>query len=146
MESSLPDPVFVQTMAQKIIHHATMHGIHSHFPIKVPNGVSKEHLLEALHEEFEQYMHHANDEYEFTKKRAKRYLVSGFLFLLFCLSLGHIARVWIVGFGRIVEESTLVAGWVAMWRPIELFLYDLPELRKQKHLYQQILKRSFHLF
>ena len=39
---------------------------------------------------------------------------------------------------RIVEESLLIAGWVAMWRPLEIFLYDwwpiLGELRLRRRL------------
>lgn len=26
--------------------------------------------------------------------------------------------------GRVIEESLLIFGWVANWRPIEIFLYD----------------------
>jgi hypothetical protein len=26
--------------------------------------------------------------------------------------------------GGFFEESRLIAGWVAMWRPLEIFLYD----------------------
>jgi hypothetical protein len=28
------------------------------------------------------------------------------------------------GFARIVRESLIIGGWVAMWRPLEVFLYD----------------------
>lgn len=28
------------------------------------------------------------------------------------------------GFPTLVRESMLIAGWVAMWRPLEIFLYD----------------------
>jgi hypothetical protein len=27
-------------------------------------------------------------------------------------------------FGEIVREGLLIGGWVAMWRPLEIFLYD----------------------
>jgi hypothetical protein len=27
-------------------------------------------------------------------------------------------------FKRLVEESFLILGWVANWRPLEIFLYD----------------------
>jgi hypothetical protein len=29
-----------------------------------------------------------------------------------------------VGFGILFRESLLIVGWVAMWRPLEIFLYD----------------------
>ena len=40
------------------------------------------------------------------------------------------------GFGewsRIVDEGLLILGWVAMWKPLELLLYDWwPGLRKKR--------------
>jgi hypothetical protein len=33
----------------------------------------------------------------------------------------------------IVSEGLLILGWVAMWRPVEIFLYDWwPELGKRR--------------
>jgi hypothetical protein len=28
------------------------------------------------------------------------------------------------GFANVFREGLLIGGWVAMWRPIEVFLYD----------------------
>jgi hypothetical protein len=34
---------------------------------------------------------------------------------------------------RLMQESFVILGWVSMWRPIEIFLYDwLPHLRRLK--------------
>jgi hypothetical protein len=34
---------------------------------------------------------------------------------------------------RFVEEGLLIIGWVAMWRPLELLLYDWwPQLRRKR--------------
>ncbi len=35
-----------------------------------------------------------------------------------------------------VEESFLILGWVANWRPLEIFLYDWWPLVRQRHLYR----------
>ena len=37
-------------------------------------------------------------------------------------------------FVSILEESLLIGGWVAMWRPIEIFLYDWSPIRADAHL------------
>lgn len=35
------------------------------------------------------------------------------------------------GFRLVVRESLIIAGWVAMWRPMEVFLYDWWPIRKE---------------
>jgi hypothetical protein len=36
-------------------------------------------------------------------------------------------------FARIVQESFVIIGWVVIWRPVEMFLYDwLPLVRRRK--------------
>ena len=68
-------------------------------------------------------------------------MVIGMLFLAACT----IARAVLQGFGedgwlRVVEEGLLIIGWVAMWRPVELLLYDWrPELR-QKRTYENLAR------
>lgn len=39
---------------------------------------------------------------------------------------------------RILEESLIIVGWVANWRPIETFLYDWWPLRRRINLYQRL--------
>ncbi len=34
---------------------------------------------------------------------------------------------------QLMQESLVILGWVSMWRPIEIFLYDwLPHVRRRK--------------
>lgn len=39
---------------------------------------------------------------------------------------------------RLVEESLLILGWVANWRPLEIFLYDWWPLRRQISLFERL--------
>lgn len=39
---------------------------------------------------------------------------------------------------RIVEESFILVGWVANWRPIEIYLYDWWPIRRKLRLYRRI--------
>jgi len=39
---------------------------------------------------------------------------------------------------NIVRESLLIGGWVAMWRPIEIFLYDWWPVRNMRRLYERL--------
>ena len=53
-------------------------------------------------------------------------LIIGLLFLALSIATGNLA-VQLMGeghFNSVVRESLLIGGWVAMWRPLEVFLYD----------------------
>ena len=53
-------------------------------------------------------------------------LVIGVAALALSVALGDVAANLLSGnrFGGILGESLLIGGWVAMWRPLEVFLYD----------------------
>ena len=38
----------------------------------------------------------------------------------------------------VVRESLLIGGWVAMWRPMEILLYDYWALRREQRIYQRL--------
>jgi hypothetical protein len=39
---------------------------------------------------------------------------------------------------RVVEESLILVGWVANWRPLEIYLYDWWPIRRRIRLYERI--------
>ena len=63
-------------------------------------------------------------------------LVIGVSFLSACLLVGElIARHAPLGaFRQIVREGLTIGGWVAMWRPMEIYLYDWWPLRRRATL------------
>jgi hypothetical protein len=42
------------------------------------------------------------------------------------------------GFASILHESLLIGGWVAMWRPLEVFLYDWWPIRAEARRFDQL--------
>jgi ABC-type dipeptide/oligopeptide/nickel transport system permease subunit len=40
--------------------------------------------------------------------------------------------------GRFVGESLIIVGWVANWRPIEVFLYDWWPIVRRRNLYRRL--------
>lgn len=42
------------------------------------------------------------------------------------------------GVGEIVRESLAIGGWVAMWRPLEVFLYDWWPIRADARLFDRL--------
>jgi hypothetical protein len=70
----------------------------------------------------------------------RRYLAVGLPILILCLIASHRAEAWIGAgtFSRIVQESLIIVGWVANWKPLETFLYDWWPLRRRADLYRRI--------
>jgi hypothetical protein len=48
-------------------------------------------------------------------------------------------------FNRMIEESLLIFGWVANWRPIEIFLYDWWPINRRRNLYRRIAAAQVEL-
>jgi hypothetical protein len=69
----------------------------------------------------------------------RRALVIGVTVLSFSVIAGQTAsNVSPHPIGRVVEESLLIFGWVANWRPIEIFLYDWWPIVRRRNLYQRL--------
>jgi len=59
-------------------------------------------------------------------------LLVGFVFLFVCILIRQLAHSFGSGAAsEIVAEGMLIAGWVAMWRPLEIFLYDWWPIRRR---------------
>ncbi|MEQ1580340.1 MAG: hypothetical protein ABL964_07105 [Steroidobacteraceae bacterium] len=66
-------------------------------------------------------------------------LVIGLVFLMACLALRRalLTQPLIVD-QAIVDEGLLILGWVAMWRPIEVLLYDWWPLARRRSLLRRL--------
>src|SRR6478735_189189 len=70
----------------------------------------------------------------------RRSLLIGASILAVCLLLAHLAGSHLTetAFKRLTEESFLILGWVANWRPLEIFLYDWWPLAHRRDLYNRL--------
>jgi hypothetical protein len=60
-------------------------------------------------------------------------LIIGLAFLFVCIVLREVAYSFGTGtISEIVAESMLIVGWVAMWRPLEIFLYEWWPIRRRR--------------
>jgi ABC-type spermidine/putrescine transport system permease subunit I len=69
-----------------------------------------------------------------------RSLLIGAAVLIVCLIASPIAAKTIanVTVARVVEESLIIVGWVANWRPIEIYLYDWWPIVRRVRLYRRL--------
>ena len=78
-------------------------------------------------------------EFRHLMKQGRSSLVIGIAFLAMCLFVeiyllpkkgGH--------FLELVRESLTIAGWVAMWRPMQIYLYDWWPLRRRGRVFAKL--------
>jgi hypothetical protein len=75
-------------------------------------------------------------------------LVIGFTFLAACLGLVTVLTESGVDFGwpgRVLAEGLVIIGWVALWRPVEIFLYDWWPLLRRARLLQRLVAMPVEL-
>lgn len=70
----------------------------------------------------------------------RRSLAIGVPILVACLLSAHLLAGFLADaqFKKILEESLLILGWVANWRPLEIFLYDWWPIARRRDLYRRL--------
>jgi len=77
----------------------------------------------------------------------RRSIAIGMCALAVCIAIGRmIAGQLGAGYlARFVEEGLIILGWVANWKPIEIFLYDWWPLVRQRNLYRRLAAATVEL-
>jgi len=73
-------------------------------------------------------------------------LLIGLCFLGLCLIVADsIPTSEINAFSRVFKESLLIGGWVAMWRPMQIFLYEWWPLVRRGRIYNNLSQSKVHV-
>lgn len=109
-------------------------------PAEFCNGEQAESVSEAIHNYFDYRRLVMANQLRETLRIGRQALLIGIVFLITCLlaqqaitSLGKQGLLW-----SIIEEGFLISGWVAMWHPINLYLYDWWPIRHRGRLYEKL--------
>jgi hypothetical protein len=79
-------------------------------------------------------------------RRGRTSLVIGVLFLAVCFGLGEMVQRAPLGrWNELVSLGLHIAGWVAMWRPLEVFLYDWWPIRSDQRLLERLARMKVRL-
>ena len=67
-------------------------------------------------------------------------LVIGLAFLACAIALGEFVASLVSkeNYASIIKESFVIGGWVALWRPLEIFLYDWWPIRAEAKLHDRL--------
>jgi hypothetical protein len=79
-------------------------------------------------------------------RRGRISLIIGVLFLSVCLTVGNLFdKLGVSSLSGILKESFIIAGWVAMWRPLEIYLYNWWPLRAEWRVLQRLSRMEVEL-
>ena len=72
-------------------------------------------------------------------RRGRTSLLVGLGFLVTCLGISELLGTLGQGTASaIIRESLTIGGWVAMWRPLEIYLYDWWPLRDERRVLDRL--------
>jgi hypothetical protein len=105
------------------------------WPPEDPNDLIKT----AVHNHFTHRAEITDLEFKRLLKQGRTSLIIGLLFLAACLLLsralvGQDMGTWAI----VIRESLTIAGWVAMWRPMQIYLYDWWPLRRRSRVFLKL--------
>ncbi len=100
----------------------------------------------AVQHYFAQRAEMKDRDYRLRWRRGRISLVVGLLFLAGCLLVSKIfAQLGHSTLSAVLTESLTIGGWVAMWRPLDFFLYDWWPMRAELRMLQRLAKMRVRL-
>jgi hypothetical protein len=104
-----------------------------------PNEDPTKLIQEAIHNYFAYRSKLTDLEFARLMRQGRTSLLIGLPFLVGCLLiskllLGGEAGTW----AAVLRESLTIAGWVAMWRPMQIYLYDWWPVRRRGRVYTKL--------
>jgi len=95
---------------------------------------------QAIREYFRQRSLNAHHRLQHLFRVGRTSLLIGVLSLAVAVVLAQLVERLLEGIavGVLIRESFIIGGWVAMWRPLEIFLYDWWPIRAERKLYDRL--------
>lgn len=111
-----------------------------HLPAEEAASQAARGIPEAMAHFFDYQRHVTAGELKELFRVGRLSLAIGLSVLAACLLLAQLAsgRLGEGPLGRFLEESLIIVGWVANWRPIEIFLYEWWPLARRRDLFGRL--------
>jgi len=121
---------------------------HRHEPVALviylkefPEGQDPKTVIEpAVHNYFAYRARLNRLEFKRLLKQGRLSLIIGLSFLAICTLASELllASQAVAPWLSVVREGLIIAGWVAMWRPMQTYLYDWWPLRRKGQIYHKL--------
>lgn len=103
-------------------------------------------VSEAIHNYFDYKSELARREVRVLLLEGRLSLMIGIGFLALCLLGAEVMASFATGtFLKILRESLTIGGWVAMWRPMQIFLYEWWPLVRRSRIYRNLSRAQVHV-
>jgi hypothetical protein len=103
----------------------------------------EQHVVEAaVHHYFAYRTNLKRLELRHLLKEGRTSLFIGLTFLVACMITSQLLRRQVGTLPIVLREGLIIAGWVAMWRPMEIFLYAWWPLRRRAGLYHKLSRMN----
>jgi hypothetical protein len=103
-----------------------------HMPVQDPTAL----MNEAVHNFFAYRAKLNQLEFRRLMSQGRTSLLIGLASLAACLAISHLLLGKVAGpWAGFVRESLTIAGWVAMWRPMQIYLHDWWPVRRRGRTY-----------
>ena len=130
--------MFIETWAVEFPPDSRLH-ITIHLADYPAEGNATVLMTEAIHNHFEYKAGLVRGELRDLLKRGRTSLFIGLAFVTTCLiAADTMAQFDTTTISTIARESLTIIGWVAMWRPVEIFLYDWWPLARRIRIYKNL--------
>jgi hypothetical protein len=95
-----------------------------HLPANASDAPESSGIESAIRSHYLYRLQTARRDLRHELRRGRTSLIIGLAFLIACMGMREIAlAIWPLAIQRILGEGLLILGWVAMWGPLEVFLY-----------------------
>lgn len=135
---------FIVSWARELPHHRELElVIHVTEP---PPPERAAGLEEAVRHYFRDRAAMKQREFRQFRRRARTSLLIAVVFLAVCFGVSEIAKnFWGGALAAFLELGLQIAGWVAMWRPLEMYLYDWWPIRGERILMERLARMRVQL-
>jgi hypothetical protein len=128
---------FIETWASGYVAGSRFH-ITIHLEQWPADGDPTVVLTGAIHNHFNYKAGRARSALKRLMRDGRTSLVIGLVFVSLCLIAADAIGGSASPGNSIARESLTIVGWVAMWRPLQIFLYDWWPLQRQTRRYQML--------
>jgi hypothetical protein len=118
----------------------------SHFRIivhieQMPDTDPSALVVEAIHNFFDYKADITKRQIQLLLQEGRTSLLIGLAFLMLCLiGADFLSSYTSYTFLRVLKESLIIGGWVAMWRPLQTFLYEWWPMVRRGRIFRNLAK------
>jgi hypothetical protein len=136
---------FIMSWARELPPHHEIELL-VHLPTAPAAGDRTADVERAVRHYFAERLEMKRREFRQLMRRGRASLLIGLTFLAACLFGSEmVGKVATRPLAAILSESLLIVGWVAMWRPLEIYLYDWWPLRDERRVLERLTRAQVRI-